>query len=465
MSHAIDADTGRQAEILTPAALSNLRDSKYLEMLIGVVGDPYDKATNPHGIVNMGIAMNTLNQPYLLEKLNSLSKVYAEDLDLTSLTGIEQLQMAVAEHIINRHFNPHEPVTSKHIVLGNGTTALIDSYAFCVCEPGDAVIINSPHYTGFRDDFHLRARAVTVPVPIPIQELDDPERVAIYYQDKIDELRAKGTRVRCIVVCNPGNPIGMTVQAILAVAEKNNLYVLCDEIYALSVFRTSQDDDNDNEDGKTDPPLRHHPFTSVLSWDDLSNHIDPSRVAVIHGLSKDFGLSGFRVGWLISPWNSMLLAAMHRISFFSIRPTMTDRMITGFLNDHQFVDTLIATNRRRLLANYNLATEFLRKNSIPYVPSQSGHFLWLDMRHIVARFKQGLLGHARDADITFEDEIKYLEHLINDARVFIGLGRAFSAPVPGHYRLTFSIKPEELQVALSRIADDISAISGDSLLN
>jgi aspartate/methionine/tyrosine aminotransferase len=73
-----------------------------------------------------------------------------------------------------------------------------------------------------------------------------------------------------------------------------------DEIYALSTFAHLL-------------PCADHkenPFISVMSLTNLKDLVDPAYVHVLYGLSKDFNINGYRVGFIIDQYNPPLRKAL-----------------------------------------------------------------------------------------------------------------------------------------------------------
>jgi 1-aminocyclopropane-1-carboxylate synthase len=104
----------------------------------------------------------------------------------------------------------------------------------------------------------------------------------------LDTLTAAGRTPRMVVVCNPHNPLGFcypreTLVAYLRFAEKHDLHLLVDEVYALSTYEN--------------PAVDAQPFTSILAIDARGEAgCDPARVHVVYGMSKDFCAAGLRAG-------------------------------------------------------------------------------------------------------------------------------------------------------------------------
>lgn len=114
-----------------------------------------------------------------------------------------------------------------------------------------------------------------------------------------------------MMLCNPHNPLGRcypkdTIIAIMRLCQKRKIHLLCDEIYAMSIY-----------DAPEDP--RAVKFTSVLSFDSLP-YISTDYLHVIYGVSKDEGAGGLRLGCLYTQ-NTELMDAMSAISPFHVLAT------------------------------------------------------------------------------------------------------------------------------------------------
>ncbi|KAJ1919472.1 hypothetical protein H4219_001942 [Mycoemilia scoparia] len=442
----------RLLKALSKYAQENLSGpNKMMEVLVALASDQYDKVNNPQGIVNAGVATNKLVTKLVTDKLSSITSVEEVDLDYSIPFGTTQLRAAIANNVINSYFKPRNPVSPDDIVVLNGCTAIVDAFAFSTCDPGDAVLISSPYYMAFDVDVHTRARAKAVPVPVPFEEFGDPAQ-AKYYQQTIDQLAKQGVRARCMIICNPSNPTGR--QSLLELASRNDMFVLFDEIYALSVFMTPEnlaptDSSADKAESQSDV---FYPFKSILEWEDLDQYIDPSRISIAHGLSKDFCLNGFRLGWLISPWNKPLLHSFMAVSPFNFRPTMADRIITNMLEDKPFIDSLLSTSQNALRSNYQKVTDFLRIHNIGFISAQAGHFVWIDLGKYLQMYVKSQLGITdKNHHPTFDEEDMFWSYIRVNGRVFVASGRAFHSLEPGWFRLTFSIPWEVLSVGLQRL--------------
>ncbi|KAJ2386615.1 hypothetical protein GGI05_004331, partial [Coemansia sp. RSA 2603] len=342
-------------------------------------------------------------------KLNSIAGHFQDtDFDYNWANGEPELRGEIA-NMFNRHFYPVVPVKADDIVVTNGCTSAIEMLAFAMCNPGDHVLIPAPCYGSLDNDMSLRARAVATPVKLPLEEAMTVSQIS-YFERAIDDIERMGGR-----------------------------------IYALSVFDRSE---------------IVTPFESVLSWFDLDSYIDPSSVVVLHGLSKDFGLNGFRMGWMLSPWNKDLLKVVTSYAQFGYRPSYTDRLISKFLSDHHFIDSMLKNSQRLLANNYAHAVEFFDIHRIQYIPCTAGHFVWFRLPVKACTNTLLSLGLIKELDVsktkwTVENEMIVWQHMVCEKHVFMPTGQAFCSPEPGWFRLTFAICKEQLDLALERIGNMI----------
>jgi 1-aminocyclopropane-1-carboxylate synthase len=146
---------------------------------------------------------------------------------------------------------------------------------------------------GFGIDVSARTGIQLVGVDVSAYDPASPETLRAF-ESTVQELKSEGRAPRILILCNPHNPLGFcypraTLLAYLRFAQKHDMHILSDEIYALSVF----------ENPAVKQPT---PFISVLAIDAQKEaECDPARVHVLYGMSKDFGANGLRGGTCLGP--------------------------------------------------------------------------------------------------------------------------------------------------------------------
>ncbi len=96
------------------------------------------------------------------------------------------------------------------------------------------------------------------------------------YEQALQTAESDGVHIRALMLCNPHNPLGQCypeemIIALMKFCDKHKIHLLCDEIYAASVY-----DVQDKHAVK---------FTSVLSFDN-SEYIHPDFLHVMYGVQS-----------------------------------------------------------------------------------------------------------------------------------------------------------------------------------
>ncbi|EJT99534.1 PLP-dependent transferase [Dacryopinax primogenitus] len=421
------------------AALSHA--GQLIQLAQSLFQDGYS-SSNPGGYCNLGVAENSLQHQELLDYYNS--KFRLEDVDFTygnDLSGSMRLSAALAR-LFNGYFHPVSPILPDHLLAGAGCSALVDMLVFHIGDPGQGVLIPVPYYTGFNGDF--MGRSSIMPVPVPVDQADPfGEGTLKVFEATLRKAEEGGIKICAVMLCHPHNPLGQcypreTVLAYARFCEAHNLHLISDEIYALSVFPTN------------DVP-EPTPFVSVLSIDWAREGVDPARIHVIYGMSKDFNANGLRGGVLCSQHNSELLVAVRTTSMFMKMSSATVMLWSAILEDPVYLPAFIKENQRRLREAYEYVTRWFQFHQIPYLPSNAGHFAMANFRQFFPNEDEH--GHAL-TPVVEDNGVARDAHMfrrILGAKVFVGSAMAFSHPTPGWVRLTFAVRRDYLVVGLERL--------------
>ena len=380
--------------------------------------DPYDAQSNPGGYINLGTAENYLLWDVLEEKLRSFGGITAQATHYDFPGGSLALRTGLAEFLRDQ-FHARREITPDSIIVGAGTSTLLDMISFALCEEGEGILIPAPYYSGFNAD--LRARARVVPIPVPLSSTDGYELSVSAFQQALAEARHSGIRVRAILLSSPNNPLGKvysepSLRALISFAKENDLHCILDEIYAHSVYA---------ESGPR--------FVSGLSFPPG----DSRHVHFIYGFAKDFGLSGFKIG-VFHSLDQELVAVMRELVYFSPVSTYTQALMTEMISDRKWVTRLLDLNRERLGRTYSWLQAQLRTEKIHALDAQAGFFLWLDLRD-------------RLESPTMASETRLWERVFKESRVSILPGSTFASNEPGWFRLCFAHPEPLLSEAVRRL--------------
>ncbi len=217
-------------------------------------------------------------------------------------------------------------VAPENIVYVNGGTSLANHLAIAATtEPGDRVLIETPGY----ELLDTTARFLGVEVDHFERRFDDGYRL-----DPQEIERHLTPRTKLIILTNLHNPSGVlagdtTLRQIAAVARHNLARVLVDEVYLDLCFDTARKP---------------------------SFHLDPKTVVVTNSLTKAYGLSGLRCGWIIA--DPDLARRMWRIhDVYGATPVHVAELLSVIALDD--LATIAARAQSLLEANRALLNQFL----------------------------------------------------------------------------------------------------------
>ncbi|KAJ9650154.1 hypothetical protein H2198_010531 [Neophaeococcomyces mojaviensis] len=432
------------------------------DMLIWqVIQDLWDPKTNPHGYVSLGVAENGLMHEELSDYIHSNIHM-----PLTGLTygdggnGSKKLRQAMAG-FLNKKLRPVIQMQPSHICVTNGVTTGIEHLSSILGDQGDVFLLGQPHYGSFLHDICLRTGLEVVKVAFDDTDPLSTEAVSAY-EAAINHCHAKNQRVAGIMLCNPHNPLGRCysrafIIKLMRLCQQHKIHLVSDEIYALSVFRTSGGPDEHIE-----------PFTSLASIP-TDGLIDPSLTHILYGLSKDFGANGIRLGAIISQHNPQLHNALIPVAINSYASSLTEAFATKLFSDDAFTDWYIAENQRRLKASYETVVAWADKHKIEYAKGvNAAFFLWVNLGKIHnSRGAQQLQPKpTHQSEQSFQELVpapapgsassdNSLNQIVNEAllseKVFLASGTSFGSERPGWFRIVFSQKEENLLEGLRRI--------------
>ncbi len=181
----------------------------------------------------------------------------------TSSEGLPELRHAIAEKESAKGLS----VSDDDVLITNGVSEAIDMIMASLVEEGDEVLLPGPYYPPYASYVRLYGG---VPVEFAVN-LDNST-------PDIDDIRSKiNSKTVAICLINPNNPTGVlfdekSLKTLVEIANENNLYIICDEIYEKIVF-----DDEFVGIGK-------------VSGD--------SPIILLNGFSKVHLMTGWRIGYI-----------------------------------------------------------------------------------------------------------------------------------------------------------------------
>ncbi|KAG9124277.1 hypothetical protein FRC07_012158 [Ceratobasidium sp. 392] len=170
---------------------------------------------------------------------------------------------------------------------------------------------------------------------------------------------------------------------------------------------------------------------------------NPSRVHVVAGPTKDFGSSGLKVGSLISQHNPDLLLLVERAIQALPMSSASDALFTRVLSDVSFCNWFLEENRRRLSKAFEIVGDWCTYHELPFVPASAGVFFVVDLAPLLGRV-------AGPGATAYEQTIAGFRAM-QDAGVYIVPMTISADPIVTRYRMTFTLPPDTMLLALRRI--------------
>jgi aspartate aminotransferase len=315
----------------------------------------------------------------------------------TASEGTFELREAVCAKFARENGVAFEP--DQILVSTGGKQVLYNGFA-AVLDPGDEVVLMAPVGVSYSGQVELFGG-----VPVVVQT--HPQDGFVPELDAIREAVSERTKV--IVINSPSNPTGAVyppelVRAIVEMAVERDIWVFADDLYEHLIY-----------DGE---------FTSVAA-------LAPEKSLTIHGASKAYALTGWRIGYGAGP--SELIGAMNRLQGQSTSGanTLAQHAVTAALTQVEatraFIDRTLAAYRERRDA---LVTGLNRVGLTTPTP-QGAFYVMADLTKIDP------------------DETRAAIALLEQAHVASVPGTDFMAP--GQARFSYATSLENIETALERI--------------
>ena len=326
----------------------------------------------------------------------------------TPAAGIPDLRKAVAADASRR---TGLAVTPAQVVVSNGAKHALHNVFMALLDEGDEVIVPAPYWVSYGELIKLSGAK---PVLLETSIADD-------FKLRPEAFRAALTpKTRMLLLCSPSNPTGVVytpdeLRALADIAIEADLAVIADEIYDQLVF-----------DGRQSP-----------SFPTLRPGL-ADRTVVVAGVSKTYSMTGWRIGWTISP-EPLAKAIGNLQSQETSNPcSVSQHAALAALTGPQdcVADMCRAFQKRRDLVAKTLS-------ALPGVrlPEIGGAFYaFFDIQEPLARAQSR--GIATSA--------AWCEALLEQEHVALVAGSAFGAE--GHVRMSFAAAEEKLTDGLARIA-------------
>lgn len=265
-------------------------------------------------VIHLGIG-EPKNKAPITAILSSASKLNTGEVKYTPTDGTPSLKKAIVRYMEE---NYNRIVAPENIIVTTGAKQSLYNILFSIINPQDEVIILSPYWVSYPEMVKM-----VYGIPVIVTPKD-----GTFYPRMEDILEAVTSYTKAIIVNSPNNPSGVVfpdefIAQIVEYCETKGIYLIMDDIYHKLVF-----------DGIR--PVPGYRFTK--------KDLESTKIIVVNGVSKLYGMTGFRIGWVVS--NRKLVEVMTNVQA-QITSSPADVMQSaaeGALNGMQsFVESLRLT--------------------------------------------------------------------------------------------------------------------------
>lgn len=358
-------------------------------------------------VISLGVGEPDFVTPWHIRE----AAIYALERGRTTYTsnlGLLKLREAIATSV-EKHFGiRYDP--KRQILITVGVSEALDIALRAVCNPGDEIIYHEPCYVSYSPSIAL---AYGKPVVVACRAEDG-------FAVRADAIaQAITPRSKVLVLNFPTNPTGGTMtraelERIAALVARHNLLVITDEIYSELTFEGEH--------------------VSLASLPGMAE-----RTIFLHGFSKAYAMTGFRIGYACGP--AELIEAMMKIHQYSMLcASIVSQEAALEAIQHGEADT--AMMREAYRARRNVIVKGLNEIGLPcHLPRGSFY----------------AFPCITPSGLTSKD---FAVCLLQEEKVACVPGGAFGPSGEGYLRCCFATALDRIEIALERIARFVKRLRG-----
>ncbi len=332
-------------------------------------------------------------------------------LPYTPALGLPLLRETIAEYYRSKHGVAVDPA---RIAITAGASGALLLATAATTDPGDEVIIADPSYPCNRELVRtFGGTIVSLPTSADTRYQLDAASVGAAWTD----------RTVAVMVASPSNPTGTSVtttelDAVCTLARERGAWRIIDEIYL----------------DLADPAADGTPARTALA-------IDPDAI-VIGSFSKYFGMTGWRLGWMVLPEPLVEPVEKLAMNYFLCASTPVQHAAVAAFSPESIA--VCEARREELHERRTLVLEGLAALDLVVPVSPDGAFyIYFDVS------STGL------------DAWTFCDRALDEAHVALTPGRDFAQGTANtHVRLSYAASRDELTEGLRRLGGFLASVKG-----
>ncbi len=358
--------------------------------LLRVKGEP---------VIHLG-AGEPKNRAPIAAILSAAAKLREGDIKYTPTEGIPSLRKSIIRYTEE---NYNKLVSPENIIVSNGAKQALWNLLYSIVNPQDEVIILAPYWVSYPEMIKMMYG-----VPVVVTPED-----GTFHPRMEDVEQVVGSSTSAIIVNSPNNPSGVMyspefVAELVEFCEKKGIWYISDDIYHKLIF-----------DGRSWPS----------PYEYTGKDLEDSRVVTVNGVSKLYGMTGFRVGWTVAPRRLVEIMINVQAQTTSTASLVLQAAANGALTG---VQSVIEALRQMLQNNRDIMMQELKS-----------------FNGITCTLPEGTFYCLPDFRAYSNDSIELSRQLLEKAMVVTVPGKEFG--MEGHLRLSICGSIKDIKQGIERI--------------
>jgi aminotransferase len=358
----------------------------------------FDLLASIEGVISLGVGEPDFATPWHISEQAILS-LEKGNTRYTSNSGMPELRQELSRYLKDNYNLAYDP--DGELLITVGVSEGLDLVMRAILDQGDEVIIPDPCYVSYGSCVTL---AGGTPVMVPTNQKNNFEVSAADIEARVTD------KTKAILIGYPTNPTGAVMprnklQQIAEVAQRHQLLVISDEIYAKLVYG-----------------VEHTCFATLPGMKE--------NTVLLGGFSKAYAMTGWRIGYAASSRD--IIAAMTKIHQYTIMcaPTMAqvaaiEALRTGEPSVLEMVEDY---NRRR-----QVIVKGLNDIGLPCFEPKGAFYAFPSIK------------------VTGMTSEEFSEKLLVEEKVAVVPGPAFGQCGEGYVRCCYATSLADIEEALSRM--------------
>ncbi len=350
-------------------------------------------------VIHLGIG-EPKNKTPMSAILSSAAKLTSGEVKYTPADGVPSLKKAIIRYTEE---NYDRLVAPENVIVTNGAKQSLFNIFYSILNPQDEVIVLAPYWVSYPEIIKMCLGKPVIVTPENgtfTPHFEDIEKAVTSY-------------TRAIIVNSPNNPSGAIyppelIEKLVSFCERKGIFMVCDDIYHKLTFDKKE---------------------AVPAYRFTKNEVEDTHVIVVNGVAKVYGMTGFRVGWVVAPRQLVRVMTNVTAQMTSGVSPVSQAAAEGALNGLQSVVEAI---RLQIQNNRDVLLQEMKSfNGARLIPPDGTFYAMPDLRAFNG------------------NSVELSKFLLQKALVVTVPGKEFG--MEGHIRLSFSGTVKDVTEGIARI--------------